>query len=45
MIVYNELLHVAFRAYARCRCGIASYHEFRRFFIEKRIEAFREPLE
>jgi len=25
VIVYNELLHVAFRAYARRRYGIASY--------------------
>jgi predicted nucleic acid-binding protein len=45
MIVYNELLHVTFRAYARRRYGITSYHEFKRFFAEKGIDAFREPLE
>jgi len=45
VIVYNELLHVTFRAYARRKYGIASYHEFKRFFVEKGIEAFREPLE
>ncbi len=35
VIVYNELLHVTFRAYARRKYGIASYHEFKRFFIER----------
>ena len=45
VIVYNELLHTTFRAYARRKYGIVSYHEFREFFIEKGIEAFKEPLE
>jgi hypothetical protein len=45
VIVYNELLHVTFRAYAKRRYGITSYHEFRRFFAEKGTEAFKEPLE
>ena len=45
VIVYNELLHVTFRAYARRKYGIASYHEFKRFFIERGMEAFEEPLE
>lgn len=44
IIVYNELLHVTFRAYAKHRHGITSYHEFKRFFVEKGIEAFKEPL-
>ncbi len=45
VIVYNELLHVTFRAYVRRKYGIASYHEFKRFFIERGMEAFEEPLE
>ena len=45
VIVYNELLHVTFRAYARRRYGITSYHEFKKFFVEKGIEVFKEPLE
>ena len=45
VIVYNELLHVTFRAHARHKYSIASYHEFKEFFIEKGIEAFKEPLE
>ena len=45
VIVYNELLHVTFRAYAKRKYGITSYHEFRRFFAEKGTEAFKEPLE
>jgi predicted nucleic acid-binding protein len=45
MIVYNELVHVTFRAYARRRYGIASYHEFKRLFAEKGIDVFREPME
>ena len=45
VIVYNELLHVTFRAYARRKYGIASYHEFKRFFIERGMEAFEDPLE
>ena len=44
-IVYNELLHVTFRAYARRRYGIRSYYEFKRFFAEKGVEVFSEPLE
>jgi hypothetical protein len=45
MIVYNELVHVTFRAYARRRYGMASYHEFKRLFAEKGIDVFREPME
>ncbi|MCD6428771.1 MAG: PIN domain-containing protein [Desulfurococcales archaeon] len=45
VIVYNELLHITFRAYARRKYGIVSYHEFKKFFVEKGIEAFKEPLE
>ena len=44
LIVYNELLHVTMRSYARRRYGIKSYHEFKRFFVEKGLDAFREPL-
>ncbi len=45
VIVYNELLHVTFRAYARRKYGIANYHEFKKFFVERGIGAFEEPLE
>lgn len=43
-IVYNELVHVTFRAYARRKYGITSYHDFKKFFIEKGLEVFEEPL-
>lgn len=43
--VYNELLHVILRAYARRRYGIVSYYEFRRFFAGKGMDAFKEPME
>jgi len=45
VIVYDEPFHVMFRAFARRRYGIASYHEFKRFFVEKGVDAFKEPLE
>ncbi len=45
VIVYNELLHVTFRAYAKRKYGITSYHEFKKFFVEEGIEVFKEPLE
>jgi len=44
VIVYNELIYVTFRAYARRKYGITSYHEYKKFFIEKGIDAFEEPL-
>ncbi len=45
VIVYNELLYVTFRAYARHKYGIVNYHKFKEFFIEKGMDAFEEPLE
>jgi len=45
VMVYNELLHVTFRAYAKRKYGITSYHEFKKFFVKEGIEAFKEPLE
>ena len=45
VIVYNELIHVTFRAYAKRAYGIASYHDFRRLFAERGVEAFKEPME
>ena len=38
VIVYNELLHAMFRAYAKRKYGILNYHEFKRFFVEKDME-------
>ena len=40
VIVYNGLIHVTFRAYAKRAYGIASYHGFRRLFRERGVEAF-----
>lgn len=45
VIVYNELVHVTFRAYARRKYGIVSYHKFRKFFTERGLDAFKEPME
>jgi len=44
VIVYNELLHVTFRAYARRKYGVVNYYEFKKLFVEKGIEIFEEPL-
>lgn len=43
-MVYNELVHVTFRAYARRKYGITSYHGFKRFFIEKGDRGIWGPL-
>lgn len=40
VVVYNELLHAMFRAYAKRKYGILNYHEFKRFFVEKDMEGF-----